>query len=271
MDQIIEFILSLTWQDWATAIGVIFGTITLIAYLDQKRSSKQQQTLLDFVERHLDKDISTDVIKELAEQRRAMEEQIKFHIPNLARNAVLKEQAESHAQAISHHFKEWKQICSELDDSLIGEGLSPEIEEIITDRISPQYEKRWAIDNIRNRITVLSVVIAISSTFLFYPINMLVGIPLAIPLLKDLVELLKIQGISKDFSKNIKYGIVIAYLFGALLLAFLGVALIVDGFIETPGKVVAYGLIFISLVMVVFILKFFRLVGLYLDNKFENV
>ncbi|MCI5157786.1 MAG: hypothetical protein D3906_04970 [Candidatus Electrothrix sp. AUS1_2] len=220
MESLTSFVASLTWQDWATAVGILFGIVTLLAYLDQKRAAKKQKSLMDFVNRHLDKDISEETIQQLKAQQVEMQEQVRLHIPALARAAVLKEQANSHAQAITYHYKEWKKVNSELESSPSQGAIDPDIESIIIDRISPRYEKQWELDTLRNRITAFSVAIALSSTFLFYPINLLVGVPLAIPLGKGLIDFIKLQGASVESVKYVKYGLMFAYVAVVLWIGF---------------------------------------------------
>jgi len=97
METILCSISNLKWQDWAAAVGIIFGIITLLAYLDQRRANKKQNTLIEFVKRHVDKEVTEETIRKLDAQREALQRQVREHIPALARSAVLREQAEAHA------------------------------------------------------------------------------------------------------------------------------------------------------------------------------
>src|SRR5262245_12128298 len=138
MHEIAEFITRMTWQDWATALGVVFGLIGFIAYWEQRRASRQQETLVEFARRHVNREISEETLKKLTEQRLALEYQITQRIPQLARLAVLREQAERHAKAAAEHFVEWQQITSELGEQTAVPGLDPALERTLVDRLVPR-------------------------------------------------------------------------------------------------------------------------------------
>ena len=83
----LEWIQALKWQDWATAASFIFGLITLIAYIDQRRSAKQSQPVLEFARRHVSKDITEESIRSLVAQQRAIQDQINQNLPRLVNRA----------------------------------------------------------------------------------------------------------------------------------------------------------------------------------------
>lgn len=188
MDTLLSALTALTWRDWATLVGVLFGVVTLLAFLEQRRAMRQQSDLLEFVRRHVSRDISEDAIRQLGQQRAAMELQVTEHIPALARAAVLREQAEAHAAAVSYHFVEWKRIQASLGNSPSGGLLDPAIESIIVDRLVPRYERQATLDRLRNRITVFSVALALVSALLPFPLNSAAGVLLAIPLAGTLLQ-----------------------------------------------------------------------------------
>ncbi len=193
MQSIIDSVKSLTLQDWATAGSLIFGIITLLAYLDQRRNNKKQENLLEFVDRHVAKDISEERIKELEQQQESMQEQVSQNIPALARAAVLQEQSEAHANATSKHFLEWKRLQDEMENSPSGGIIDPSIEKVIIDKLVPKYERQEELDNIRNRITMISVALALISGLFPYPLNSLVGAILALPLISSLLKFYKLS------------------------------------------------------------------------------
>jgi hypothetical protein len=39
IQQILDFVTSLRWQEWLTIFGFLFGLVTLVAYIDQRRSN----------------------------------------------------------------------------------------------------------------------------------------------------------------------------------------------------------------------------------------
>src|SRR5687767_6977247 len=104
MQQITDFIVGLRWQDWLTIGGFFFGLVTLLAYIEQRRSTKDASKIAQWAERNLDKAISENEIKNLLVQKAAMQEEISQNIPALARMAVIREQAEHHRTATAEHF-----------------------------------------------------------------------------------------------------------------------------------------------------------------------
>jgi hypothetical protein len=183
----------LTWQDLAAAAGVLFGIISTIAYLDQRRSSKNQSVLLEVAKRHVSKEISEETIKQLDDQKKSLELEVSQRIPYLARQAVLKEQAQLHAKAAAQHFTAWRQITGELESTVNIEGMDPLFVSVIVDKLLPKYERDQEIELLRNRITGLSVVLALISTLFPYPLNVVVSIAVAAPLLMSLIRFMKLQ------------------------------------------------------------------------------
>lgn len=176
------FLSQLKWQDWVTIFSLVFGIITLIAYLDQRRSGRGTAVLTKWAERNLDKSISEEQIRGLLAQKAAMEEQI-TRIPALARAAVLQEQARLHEQAISEHISIWQTIRQELQSEAAFSGLDPQLRQAIFDHIFPRYMRHERRDRLRTRVTVLSVALAALSAVLPYPLNTAFGLLLAVPLL----------------------------------------------------------------------------------------
>src|SRR4051794_32863338 len=176
MQSILDLLKGLTWQDWTALAGFAFGIISIIAYIDQRRSAKGQADIIEFVKRNVDKDISDETIKQLQAQREAMERQVNEHVPALARAAVLKEQAEAHASAVSQHYLEWTRIQRELQESPSGGNLDPAVEKIIIDRLVPKYERQVALDKARNRVTVLSVALALTGSIIPNPLDSLASL-----------------------------------------------------------------------------------------------
>lgn len=270
MNQILAFFKGTQWQDWATAIGIIFGVVTLIAYLDQRRSNKHQNKLIEFVSRHLDKDISEETIENLKKQQKEMQRQVQENLPALARAAVLKEQAELHASALAYHYNEWSKINTELENSPTQGKLDREIENIITDRISPKYEQKWALDEVRNRITILSATMALTSTFLFYPLNLFVAIPLALPLTKGVLEFFKLQGISQITAKRINTSYLIIYLSSITLLASCGLFFLLSDNIDTEGKVIGGFMLIAAFLTILFHTKLKAIISNFLNESISQ-
>src|SRR6266478_6489107 len=85
---IVEFLKHLTWQDWVAVVGFAFGVVGTIiaslAFIDQLRSKKGQESLIDFVRGHAETILSKEEIEKLKRQQSAMENDIANRIPALA-------------------------------------------------------------------------------------------------------------------------------------------------------------------------------------------
>ena len=173
----------LQWRDWATIVGVLFGIVSLVAYYDQRRSARNMAILTKWAGLNLDKSISEEQIQELLKQKAAMEEQITRKIPGLARNAVLKEEAQLHEKALAEHFVAWQCIQRELQTESERSGLDPQLHQAILDLILPRYARLDRRDRLRTRVTVLSIALAASSAALPFPVNTALGLIVTIPLL----------------------------------------------------------------------------------------
>jgi len=211
MQSISIYFASLTWQDGATAGGVLFGVVTLMAYLDQRRAAKGQAAIIEFVKRHVDKDISEETLKQLQSQREGIEKQIKEHLPALARSAVLKEQSAAHAAAVSQHYKEWKRIQDELASSPTQGVIDSTIESIITDRLLPEFEKKEKVEKLRNNITAISVCLALSSTLIPSPLSSIIAAGLAVPLVSFLAQFYKATNDPERLRKTLRDIFLIVY------------------------------------------------------------
>jgi len=231
MAEVLHFLRSLTWQDLAAAAGVVFGIISTIAYLDQRRSSRGQDTLAEFARRNIDKDISEEDLKQLAAQRAAMNREVNENIPALARQAVLKEQLELHARAIAQHFNTWNEIAVELDQHQNSSAIDPTLRATILDRILPSYENERKIERLRNRITALSVALGLSGTLLPYPLSSLVAFALALPLVLSLLRFVQMQMEPTAFVNFIRQVGQVAY---ALVVGFAAFLVLILYFVEVP-------------------------------------
>lgn len=252
LDRIYEYAVSIPWRDLVGAIGLFFGAISFRAYLDQRRENKNSKSLLDFVNRHVDKDISEDALKDLKDKLAEMEKQVDRELPILARRAVLKEQAEVHAKAISRHYRELKAIDSELRTEYCSDQIDDKIREKIVDRISPRYEKEWELNELRNKIAAICVLVAFSSVF-FFPIGMIVCTLFAYPLFSASLRLLKLQGISIEIFRNAKFVILVCYVASCFGGAFFG-WLMVDEVVESR-QWLPYCIIIVCLLFLLFVFK----------------
>jgi hypothetical protein len=176
------YLLQLGWRDWLAIGGFGFGLVTLLAYLEQRRSARGTATLAKWAELNLDKSISEEQIRNLLVQKAVMEEQVARKIPALARTAVLQEEASLHEKSISEHFAAWQNITRELQAESLHSGLDPQLQQAILDLIFPRYTRHERRDRFRTRVTVITVALAASATVFPYPLNSAVALLLVLPL-----------------------------------------------------------------------------------------
>lgn len=225
---VLTYLSKMSWQDWATAASVVFGIVTLIAFLDQRRSSKQNQVLLEFAERHVQKDISEEQLSSLNHQRQSLEQQIAQELPALAKRAVLQEQREHHAKAAAEHYSKVQAIDNELGEKNIPSQLDPVIATEIANKLLPSLEFNRRRESLRSSITIYSVAVALSGSLLPSPLRQLLVAFLAVPLISTVIRLAAMEGtVGLRHVKILIYvlGTVIIFTllgFGILLLTFDG-------------------------------------------------
>jgi len=165
---------------------------------------------------------------------------------------------------------EWQRINKELEASPTAGQIDKELEDMIVDRLIPKYERQWALDSVRNRVTFLSVAIALSSSFLFYPLNLLVGIPLAIPLLRGLLEYIKLQGVSQKSLDNAKHVLIALYIIAIVLAGIIGALLLTGSGVTTFGRFIGIALIISSVIALVFTRRILRRINVLLRKQFSD-
>jgi hypothetical protein len=176
IQQILDFVTSLRWQEWLTIFGFLFGLVTLVAYIDQRRSNRQGSKLAEWAERNLDKSISEEQIRDLVGQKRSMEAEIRSSIPALARAAVIKAQVQLRRDAIAEHYIAWEALNHELATEEAVARLSPEIRDAIVNQVMPDYLKEQEQNRLRTRISVLSVGSAIVSSIIPFGLGALIAL-----------------------------------------------------------------------------------------------
>ncbi len=222
MEQFTTFASSLSalkWQDWSTIISLIIAVFSLKAYFQQKKSSKEQSAIIDFVNRNLDKDISGEKLSKLHDKCSILESQIKDDLPNLARIAVLKEQADFNAKAIAHHYNEWNQIVNELKNHPIEFKIDKEIEKTIIDKIIPKDQ----LNQIQYKILILCIALIIIPQLLFYPLSLLSKVLFVTIIVCETINYYKLKRVSKNFI-NYVASFILASFYGMIaLLFFIGI------------------------------------------------
>ncbi|MFQ6404513.1 hypothetical protein ACIDE9_07065 [Methylophilus sp. 'Pure River'] len=240
--QMISFVLGLEWKDWLTIGGFIFGIVTLIAYIEQRRSAKGTAALTKWAELNLDKTISEQEIKRLLAQKSEMEEQITKNIPSLARVAVIKEQAELHRQALAQHFSTWQKLTAELESSVPVPGLDPKIQNVILDQIIPRFQQEQEINKLRSRITVLSVSIAAASAVLPFGLGSMLAIMFAPALISAAIRLHALTEDSANSFKSLRPFVHLAYVVATLVMGGFGVVLLNVDNLTMVGIYIAWAL-----------------------------
>jgi hypothetical protein len=248
MQVIVDFISNLRWQDWMTIGGFLFGLVTLIAYVEQRRSNKSAAKIAQWVERNLDKDISEEEIKKLLAQRAAMQEEISRNIPALARMAVIREQVELHRKATAEHFAAWQALSAELASPTTLPGVDPQIQSVILDRITPQFERQQEVDRLKTRITILSVGVAAASTVLPFGLGSVLALIVSPALLSAAVRLYALTESSDVAYKSLRPLTHAAYLGLALAAGGFGVLLLLVGNVTQIGIYMAWILVGIGVV-----------------------
>lgn len=270
--QIIDFFLGLKWQDWLTIGGFLFGIVTLIAFIEQRRSSGETAKLAKWAELNLDKSISEKEIKELLERKAEMEIQITQSIPALARLAVLKEQMELHRKAISEHFSAWSELSKELGTTTTVPGLEQHIQDAIVDRIIPRFQQEQEIGRLRTRITVLSVGVAVASAMLPFGLGSILAIFLAPALISAAFRLHALNEEPETAFKSLRFWVHLLYGVCTLGLAGFGVLLLLDGQRMTPfGIYVAWGMCGVGIALGLAYFTARAKIDAWFKNKIKNL
>ena len=167
-----------SWQDLLTIAGFMLGVVSLIAYIEQRKSANSQKALLVLAERQVDREVTQQTVDALHEQRLKIEHDISVRIPALARAAVLREQAEMHARMTSEHFVAWRRLTSQIGEQVAN--IDSSIKAVVLDRLLPEYDRREKQERQRVRLTILSVALAIV-TSLPQELRMILQLVISIP------------------------------------------------------------------------------------------
>ena len=206
VEGLIESIAQLTWQDLLTVASVLFGVVSLIGYFEQRKAARQQASLARFAQLNVDKAVTEEDLEALEGRRASMEAEVLESIPGLARQAVLRQQVAEHSKAASEHFRQLRLLEDELGDAHESSGLDQAIRAEIVDRLLPEYERQRNLDELRNRITVFSVSIALAGTIAPAPLDIALAVVLAGPLVRSLVQFGRVQVERERFEQLVGAG-----------------------------------------------------------------
>jgi len=185
-----------TFDNIAGAIGILAAIVAVIAYLDQRRTNKENASVIALAEKYMNKEGAEQTIAQISEQLQEM--------PRLARRAVLQEQSERLKLALSETYLEWKKIEEELSATSTGQ-LEPDLERAITDRLLPAYKKKQQIDSGQQRIAILGASLALIGGLFPAPFSWAIEVPLGLWLLQTIFKLAASKGIGVGTQRMIQW------------------------------------------------------------------
>jgi hypothetical protein len=248
---LVLFFQRLTWQDWATALGVLFGILSLIAYIEQRRATKNQNVFVEFAKRNVDKQVTEEQLRELATQKLSMERQVAQAIPALARSAVLGEQLAVHARALAEHYQRWVTISEELKSTNQQQAdIDPAIRAAIEDKLIPSHEAAQRRDDLKTRLTILGVASGLAATALPSPADYLVQGVVAIPLFITLASLINLSA-SPIWLKRLGFLMMATYLGIVFAGCVLGYILLSKSNVTGFGRITGVAMAILSIACVI--------------------
>lgn len=192
MEKLVEF---LTWQNFFTGTGFVFGIITLIAYLDQKSTNRKQSEILDFVKNENNKKL----VVELEKTKANLENEIVEKIPGLGKRAILEEQMEFYKKVVADNYKELKEIEKQVGhESLNKINLSPTIKNYILSELYPKYHLTELKNQTRDRIILFIGTVVLSSIFAPLGIDIYLKILFGLYLIYEIIKLFILNSSSSD-------------------------------------------------------------------------
>lgn len=226
-----EFINNLKWQDVVTALSIVFGLITLIAYLDQRKSNKDQKKYLEFVNRQLDRDITKEEVDDLKNKKSELRNDIEQKLPQIGRSAVLQDQAEFYQKGIYNNYQALQEVNSKLTElgDVNIEEVNPDLKDYILKEVSPKYRFEKLITRTRDRVLGLLALIIVIGTVLPFEIDYYIQLVLGVYMIGEILKYMVLNANSEeDRIKIYKNGIGLIILAGLGLIAFSAVIVIQD-------------------------------------------
>lgn len=224
-----EFFTDLTWQDVAAAIGVIFGIISTIAYIDQRRSNRHYKALFKFAELNVDKNLTDSEILELKERKNTLSEEVTDKIPTIGRIAVLQEQLLFYKKNIFQYYQsltEIKEKLETLSQEVNINDISPELRKYIIDEISPELNKERRVSLIRDKIIAFLGLIIVIGIIVPFSVAYYIRFSLGIILIYDVLRYFVLKSKNENEVSRL-YNLVKGLIFLTGISLFLFVVLIV--------------------------------------------
>ncbi|TGV03622.1 hypothetical protein [Flavivirga rizhaonensis] len=233
MEKFIEF---LTWQNFFTGAGFVFGIITLIAYLDQKSTNKKQSEILDFVKNENNK----QAIIELEKTKINLESEINEKIPGLGKRAILEEQMEFYEKIVAENYNELKNIKLKLDnDSLNRENLSPTIKNYVLSDLYPKYYSNELKNKTRDRIIIFIALVVLFGTLLPFGFGAYLIIPFGFYLIYEVLKLSILNSDSNEIHNKIFKTVLFILRIALLIILFFSIYFLVSEFSQIKQEIKA--------------------------------
>lgn len=145
-------------------IGLVFGLISVIAayfgiksYIDQRKTSKAYEEILNKANREWAGKYTQDEVEKLNNQLKSLTDNISNEIPQRAKKALLEHKIENISEEISHLCKEHERIRKQLDNIGLDSQLDGKIAKYIENEINLQQGSQ----NVISKITLIIAIILI--------------------------------------------------------------------------------------------------------------
>jgi len=209
MDKLTEI---LTWSNFFVGSSFMFGIVTLVAYLDQRRTNRENKALIAFARNEINK----EEVKELLELKENLEDDINNKIPGLGRIAILAEQSEFYEKVINENFIALEETKRQMELTGVKSPnhLNPVIKNYILNLIMPRHKREVQLSKVRDKIIIYMGLIVATKAFVpfnwSYSLTFILGFYLTYEIIKYFVlkgesfnEKNKVYILCKIFLKSI--------------------------------------------------------------------
>ena len=254
-NSLMEIIQTLPWTNILAGLGVLFGIITLLGYIDQKRSNRELKTVITYLQRELDRDITEEEINKLKNKKDELESEVKEKIPKAGKIAILQDQSEYYQSVISDNFKSFEGIQTKLNQLGANDPaneLSPSMKNFILNEISPKYRLKNIKNKVVEKIFVLFALIFVAGTIM--PTNYLIKVILSLVLLFEVLKYYILNSSSEEEKEEkYKFSKLILLIPSAFVLAVI-ILMLLDPSqnINPTNKILLYLLIVVLVLILIF-------------------
>lgn len=238
-------------------IGILFGIISTVSYLQQRKRYRAQDYLFKLAEKHLDAEITDEEIqakkRDLADILQSREK-IKKEVPKLAKITVLKDKAEGHKNIFLENYNKWKECINEIGSIEFSSELPTEIRKEIEEDLLSNFLKTELIKKLKTQITLLTGLLAFVSFLTIGVIRELLVLLLVIIGIPIILKLFLITSSEKAKEKVLKITLlVITLIFFILGVFFIKLGLESSWYERTIPLTVGMGLVFAGIITCVLI------------------